>query len=557
MLVKKWIYLSVVLLMLFSFSGSAQQWSGLHILSGSSYVEGNKVIAHSSGTKYVVGTYLDVSEQQKPRPNFNCQSLPDPCPEIRNWGMYGFVLKYNKNNEIDFIRPVPSRVSDIAVDADQNYYVIGMLDNQVQLNETIHGASGNEGLLMKYDPDGNLKWWKIITCGGSFATGSSTALFNSIDLTTQGEVIVCGRSNVSGTLLPDFMIESGTFLLKFDSLGNLLKYRPVPGWKSEVKKVMVSSNDEIYLGGTYRRMLFTNETHNAVDNYDGFIAKMDKDFNELWFKSYGSESFQYYEFISSITEYNRNIYFSANYLSRLNVEGTELDIDGEFDIYVASIDTSGSLNWVTRVGGSGDERLRDISVNSSGIYITGNYTGIPDMGGFEPKGGRDMFYAKVSHYGEVQKFVSFGTESPTEYHFFSSEVSNSICADDFGAIWLTGQVRKNGSFGDFSYLVEGPTDCFIAQYAENENVKPIEIIDCPPVFPELSLFPNPVIDYFRIRTSERILSVQIFDATGKELLTLARDDIEKPYDIRFLSSGVYILEVITAQGTKTLRIVKI
>lgn len=150
------ILVSLVLLIVICLKCQAQQWSGLHVLSAASYVEGKKVIAHSSGSKYVVGTYLDVTEQQKPPPHFNCQSLPNPCPKIPKWGVYGFVLKYNKDYEIEFIRPVPGRISDIAVDIDQNYYVIGMLDNKIQLNETIHGASGNEGLLMKYDPDGNL-----------------------------------------------------------------------------------------------------------------------------------------------------------------------------------------------------------------------------------------------------------------------------------------------------------------------------------------------------------------------------------------------------------------
>ncbi len=537
----------------------AQQWTGLQTLSGPTYENGSKIIGHPSGSKYVVGNYQDLSMLfQMPSPTFNCQLLTDPSPQIPNYGAFGFIIKYNELNEIEFIRTVPNGISDIVFDQHQNYYIIGLLSQQTQLNNTIHNAIGNEGILMAYDSEGNLKWWRIITCGGS-VNSSSTAMFHSMDITAQGDVLVSGRSNIPGTLLPNFGIQNGSFLMKFDSTGLLLNYRPVPGNKIYLYEIKVDQNDDIYLGGNFKGTGFANGSHSADYNSDGFLAKMDKNFNEIWFKQLGTDSYGNNETVRHISVYNGNIYFASKYFDQINIDGTYLDIYGDSELYVASVDTSGHLNWATRIGGDGDEWIGDISVNSSGVYLTGSYSGRMNSidGDIEAKGGRDMFFIRIMHQGWTQEFIPFGKESFIRAaDYYNYEMANGIFADESGSIWVTGQIVYGGNIGNFSYTTNGITDCFIAQYSEDGNVLPIEVIDCTLPSPELNVYPNPATDNFRISSSERIEQVQIFDVNGKMLATFPGQDNETPYNIEHYSTGVYVLKILTTYHNQTIRIVK-
>ena len=66
-------------------------------------------------------------------------------------------------------------------------------------------------------------------------------------------------------------------------------------------------------------------------------------------------------------------------------------------------------------------------------------------------------------------------------------------------------------------------------------------------------YPNPVTNSFQIDSNKNIESVELYSITGKLLKTF---DEEVNYDISDLSTGIYIANIKTQLGSKTLRIVK-
>ncbi|MCB6062560.1 T9SS type A sorting domain-containing protein [Flavobacterium psychrophilum] len=70
----------------------------------------------------------------------------------------------------------------------------------------------------------------------------------------------------------------------------------------------------------------------------------------------------------------------------------------------------------------------------------------------------------------------------------------------------------------------------------------------------LYIYPNPVIDKFKINTTNNIYAIKLFDILGKEIsaVNLSNNEI----NISFLNKGIYFLKIEFLNSTKTIRLVK-
>jgi hypothetical protein len=72
------------------------------------------------------------------------------------------------------------------------------------------------------------------------------------------------------------------------------------------------------------------------------------------------------------------------------------------------------------------------------------------------------------------------------------------------------------------------------------------------------VYPNPTKDNWTLKTknSQNIMSVQVFDILGKQVLSLAPDASEVSIDASGLKDGIYLTKITTANGSRTLKLVK-
>jgi hypothetical protein len=70
---------------------------------------------------------------------------------------------------------------------------------------------------------------------------------------------------------------------------------------------------------------------------------------------------------------------------------------------------------------------------------------------------------------------------------------------------------------------------------------------------ELKIYPNPVEAEFTIKTNERINKVEIFDLTGKKIITYEN---QNKFDISSLKKGVYLVKVKTNNYHITTKLIK-
>ena len=72
----------------------------------------------------------------------------------------------------------------------------------------------------------------------------------------------------------------------------------------------------------------------------------------------------------------------------------------------------------------------------------------------------------------------------------------------------------------------------------------------------ISTFPNPATDVFNINSQEAVKSVAIYNVLGQQVIQLAPDATNVAVQIANLKAGVYMAQIATATGTKTVKFVK-
>ncbi|UFK97388.1 S8/S53 family peptidase [Kaistella faecalis] len=69
----------------------------------------------------------------------------------------------------------------------------------------------------------------------------------------------------------------------------------------------------------------------------------------------------------------------------------------------------------------------------------------------------------------------------------------------------------------------------------------------------INIYPNPAVSYFTIETSEKVLSVEIYDTLGRKIQNLQDS---KTYNIERLSKGIYFVKIKTGTGEYIEKLIK-
>ena len=72
----------------------------------------------------------------------------------------------------------------------------------------------------------------------------------------------------------------------------------------------------------------------------------------------------------------------------------------------------------------------------------------------------------------------------------------------------------------------------------------------------ISAYPNPVTSKLNIQSEELITSVSIFNTLGQKVLNVAAGSLNLSVDMSTLSPGVYVANIATDNGSKTMKVIK-
>lgn len=269
-----------------------------------------------------------------------------------------------------------------------------------------------------------------------------------------------------------------------------------------------------------------------------------------------------------------------------NSQSTSIDSDGnytfsqlrsgDYELFVTPV----SLDYVMTFYGDVSPVL-DPNAVPLGLNVTSDLTAVDVIMQLAPQtnieflseeqGGAISFFAQNSQ-GNGSRFVlgkiENGDPLPNTLVILKTSADEYVTAgvtDDLGLIEFMGLPT-----GDYKILIDIPGVGEISAdvgVVEGEALDVTALIDesgaafdvnqvlstLPEALTQVTIVPNPVFNSFELNTVRTVQEVQLFDASGKRV---QRFGSQKLYNLQGIPEGVYILKVITNEGTEILRLLK-
>ncbi|MEI6816019.1 MAG: T9SS type A sorting domain-containing protein [Bacteroidota bacterium] len=257
------------------------------------------------------------------------------------------------------------------------------------------------------------------------------------------------------------------FIVKYDANGNVLWAKSAGGSSVDYGiSVSTDASGNILLTGYFYSPSITFDTFTLINAgvADMFIVKYDANGNVLWAKREGGTSYDYG--LSVTADVSGNILLTGWFSSPTITFGTfTLTNGGGEDIFIVKYNTSGTVLWAKKAGGTSDDVCMCISTDLNGnVLLTGNFQSsvitfdtitLVNAGGGNP----DIFIAKYNDIGNVLWAKSAGG---TDY-----DNGYSIATDASGNVLVTGFFFSTAiTFGTFTFTNAGGNnpDIFIVKY---------------------------------------------------------------------------------------------
>jgi hypothetical protein len=297
---------------------SETTWGG----NGSDVSEG--VAVASDGASYVVG----ISD------SFATDQFGNPSPRI-------FLVKFAADGSLVWQRIWNGTTvrglgrTGVALGAGDSVYVTGVSTN-----------NGNDAVLLKFDVNGTLLWER--TWGGP-ESDESLAVAAAAD----------GSAYIAGTATSFGPSSAGLFVVKFDSLGNLVWPRISDGAAGNA--VAVGPDGSVYAAGTTPRP-------DQIGNFDVIALKITSDGHLIWQRTYSAG--EVVDPRGGMTVASDGSVYMAGAIQ--TVRRNSADIAA----LIVRLGTNGDLLFDKQFDGRGGETATGVAVapDDGSVYVSGTTT---------------------------------------------------------------------------------------------------------------------------------------------------------------------------------------
>ena len=146
---------------------------------------------------------------------------------------------------------------------------------------------------------------------------------------------------------------------------------------SIVKIIADNQNNTYSVGHFYGEIdlnqdILINNNYQSVGLSDLFIKKTDENGNFIWGKTFGNDSI---DRITNLNYFDNKLFITGQFSKTIKLDNIELKSNGKLDAFIAMMDTSGNIIWANSYGGNSNDIFTSLSINESGIYVSGLFAG--------------------------------------------------------------------------------------------------------------------------------------------------------------------------------------
>jgi len=396
-----------------------------------------------------------------------------------------FVAKYDNAGALLWVRraggPGFDTANGIAVDTLGNCYVTGAFEAVAGFgtNSLVNtdAASFTDIFVTKLDTNGNFVWVRGTGVKGVSDAGQAVALDSS------GNVLVAGRSGQITFGGSPVAGAGRIFLAKYGSAGNALWARAVGlagsgGALDSATGVGTDASGRIHLAGNFEGPQATFGTATLTNRglSDGFLALFDANGVPQRVVQIGGAGNDKVNALAVDAAGNAHVggHFSGSLT--LGAVGSLIPADvgltssGQIDAFVAQFDSSGSLAWANKTGGSGPDSVRGLALGPNGtVHVTGYFSGTASFGTntlVSSGATLDVFTARYTSTGQP----SFAQQSGG--NDLSGDYGNAIAVDSTGNSFVTGQFSGGATLGTGQTDSSGGGDVFLTRFNAPQETPP-------------------------------------------------------------------------------------
>ncbi|MBK8502503.1 MAG: hypothetical protein IPL46_09965 [Saprospiraceae bacterium] len=357
--------------------------------------------------------------------------------------------------------PGASAGTSVTTDGQGNIYLAGAFAGTITIADStlVSTNSSFDTFILKFNASGTLL--RSLKIGGS-----ENVIVNALAIDGSGNLLAVfdfkGQVNLAGNIF-NSLEASDILLSKFDPNLTISWAQQAGGTANDIASSLVTDgSNNVYLTGIFFGIVnFGATVLDAGISGAGefFLAKYNSLGNFQWAIQEGSAS-QPEEGNDIAYANNGDLIVTGSFTGSADFSGTILTSFGSRDIFLASYDTDGVLQWIKQAGGTADDEATSVTINSSGeIFLTGTFQDQADFGSVSvsSEGFQALFLAKCDPSGIFEWVLSVD----------GAIKGVTVQADSHDNMIIAGVFVNSILFGNTTITSgSGSQDIFIAKYAE-------------------------------------------------------------------------------------------
>jgi hypothetical protein len=347
----------------------------------------------------------------------------------------------------------------VATDKSGNVIVTGYFDGTIDFGG---GPLTNAGIIdifvVKLDASGNHVWSKRFGDAGPQAG-------TMVKTTPEGDIVLMSALGGSADFGGGPVTSAGGFdlgLAKLDAAGKHVWSKHFGDTMEQTgNAIAVDAAGNVLVTGTFLGTIdFGGGPFTDKDGGDVFVAKLGPDGKTVWSKQFGGVGTQFGYDIGPGKD--GGVVLLGTFFEDFDLGGGVLVNEGDEDIFMATLDATGSHVWSRSFGDEAQQTARGLSVDAAGnIVITGSLStkdGVDFGGGvLVSGGGSDAFAVKFDATGKTLWSLRVGDATNQDGY--------DTAVDTAGNVVLAGVFRGEVDFGGGPLTTAGNYDMFVAKLA--------------------------------------------------------------------------------------------